>query len=96
MCTVVLPRFDAKAYSVAVQGQDGADPDKEASLQIPYPVDDISISQPTTIIDKWGKMVAWLLPELLSAERQVHLAELFPPTLLTSSGSNQGRSSDSA
>ena len=54
-----------------MQAQDGARPDKEAELELPYPVEGVRISKPTSVQDKWGNMVAWLLPELLSAERQV-------------------------
>lgn len=63
--------WQMKAYSYAVGGQDGASETKEAILRNAYPPLDKKISSNTTVVDNEGKVVAWLLPDLLSPGAQV-------------------------
>ena len=52
--------------------------DKENSLAEGYPIvldetqELLTISSNATIVDKDGIIIAWILPQLLSADRQVH------------------------
>jgi len=60
-----------KAYSYAVGGQDGASDEKEEIFRNTYKPLDKKISSNTTVTDNEGKIVAWLLPDLLSQRVQV-------------------------
>jgi hypothetical protein len=60
-----------KAYSYAVGGQDGGSDEKEEILRNAYKPLDEKISSNTTVTDNEGKVVAWLLPDLLSQRAQV-------------------------
>jgi hypothetical protein len=61
------------AYANAVKGQDGGSNEKEEQFRDVYPPleEDVAISRNTTITDKEGNILAWLLPDLLSKRIQV-------------------------
>jgi hypothetical protein len=63
--------WQMKAYSYAVRGQDGGSAKKEEILRNTYPPLDKNISSNITVTDNEGKVVAWLLPDLLSQRVQV-------------------------
>jgi hypothetical protein len=63
--------WDIAAYSYAVGGQDGANRRKEKVLSDSYRPLNAIVSSNTTVVDRSGKILAWLLPELLSAQVRV-------------------------
>jgi hypothetical protein len=73
---VTLKEWDAQRYDSALSkkpsGQNEAD---EQRLNTRYPVDDeykdLLISEPTTVVDRYGKIVVWYIPGALSNSRQV-------------------------
>lgn len=68
---LVRVSWDIAAYSYAVGGQDGGSPRKEESLRNAYPPIDAVVDVNTTIVDRSGKLLAWLMPELISESFQV-------------------------
>jgi hypothetical protein len=78
LSTVTLKDWDAQRYDASLPkkptGQNESD---EQRLNIRYPVDDnykdLLISEPTTVVDRHGKIVLWYLPGALSNARQVWL-----------------------
>ena len=61
------------AYAEAVKGQHGGSNEREEQFRNWYPPLDqnTAISKNTTITDDEGKIIAWLLPDLLSKRMQV-------------------------
>jgi len=69
----VRTSWQMRAYADAVKGQDGASNEREEQFRNWYPPLDknTAISKNTTITDDEGKIIAWLLPDLLSKRMQV-------------------------
>ena len=70
MLLVRVP-IDINGYVAVVGGSSGDNNKKELELENGFPCEPISIGNPTTIVDKSGKILAWILPSLLSTARQV-------------------------
>ncbi|KAI0277264.1 hypothetical protein BC826DRAFT_976659 [Russula brevipes] len=65
--------WQMRAYADAVKGQHGASNEREEQFRNWYPPLDknTAISKNTTITDDEGKIIAWLLPDLLSKRMQL-------------------------
>lgn len=69
--------------------RDCSRPGKEASLAAGYQTlvenHDVDAKKNTTICDRSGKIIAWILPTIISDELQVSSPELLPSVVSSSS-----------
>ena len=57
-----------KQYAASVGSQDGSRPDREAELAQMFPTTKTKIKSPTIVQDIKGRILAWILPDLLPSE----------------------------
>ena len=69
--SLVRTDWDIIAYAQAVGGQDGSRQNREDVLACAYAPLNKAIYCSTTVTDEKGKILAWLLPGLLSRSREV-------------------------
>ena len=67
---VTIP-FDAKSYAGTIGRQDGKNILLEIGFSNKFQAKLRSVEDPVTVVDLDGRIVAWLLPELLSSSMQV-------------------------